>query len=200
MAASADAVAEARSRRGFAHDKRVSGAGSSLIRSAASGFSTATTAPPSATSSFPGERPGLPGLRGRCACGLRRVRSASRRSKHFVSSPAWRRPWGFGACAVRSLSRPRRGATAPPMTTGKISKRSHRPRSPAKRDRHRATHSPARAMRRRGATGLPRNRSAARISRYYERFGFSLQDEITALDSPPLWLMWREPARTKRPA
>ena len=28
---------------------------------------------------------------------------------------------------------------------------------------------------------------------YYERFGFELTDEISLHDSPPLWLMWREP-------
>jgi GNAT superfamily N-acetyltransferase len=33
---------------------------------------------------------------------------------------------------------------------------------------------------------------------YYERFGFSLQGEVTALDSPPLWLMWREPNAMNR--
>jgi ribosomal protein S18 acetylase RimI-like enzyme len=28
---------------------------------------------------------------------------------------------------------------------------------------------------------------------YYRRFGFELTDEISLPDSPPLWLMWREP-------
>ena len=28
---------------------------------------------------------------------------------------------------------------------------------------------------------------------YYQRFGFELTEEISLPDSPPLWLMWREP-------
>ena len=28
---------------------------------------------------------------------------------------------------------------------------------------------------------------------YYRRFGFELTDQISLPDSPPLWLMWREP-------
>ncbi len=29
---------------------------------------------------------------------------------------------------------------------------------------------------------------------YYERFGFELTDEVSTRESPPLWLMWREPS------
>ena len=28
---------------------------------------------------------------------------------------------------------------------------------------------------------------------YYRRFGFELTEKIALPDSPPLWLMWREP-------
>ncbi len=28
---------------------------------------------------------------------------------------------------------------------------------------------------------------------YYNRFGFELTEEISLHDSPPLWLMWRDP-------
>jgi GNAT superfamily N-acetyltransferase len=45
------------------------------------------------------------------------------------------------------------------------------------------------------AEGLPAYLETQRRANipYYGRFGFSLQGEITALDSPPLWLMWRDP-------
>ena len=33
---------------------------------------------------------------------------------------------------------------------------------------------------------------------YYERFGFGLTEEISLPDSPPLWLMWREPRPSER--
>jgi GNAT superfamily N-acetyltransferase len=29
---------------------------------------------------------------------------------------------------------------------------------------------------------------------YYRRFGFELTERVSLPDSPPLWLMWREPA------
>ena len=32
---------------------------------------------------------------------------------------------------------------------------------------------------------------------YYERLGFHVLDEITAGDSPPVWLMWRDPDPTR---
>jgi len=45
------------------------------------------------------------------------------------------------------------------------------------------------------AEGLPAYLETQRRANipFYERFGFSLEGEITALDSPPLWLMWRKP-------
>ncbi len=51
------------------------------------------------------------------------------------------------------------------------------------------------------AEGLPSYLETQRRANipYYERFGFSLKGEVTALDSPPLWLLWREPVRMNRP-
>jgi len=48
------------------------------------------------------------------------------------------------------------------------------------------------------AEGLPSYLETQRRANvpFYKRFGFSLQGEVTTLDSPPLWLMWREPVAT----
>jgi GNAT superfamily N-acetyltransferase len=45
--------------------------------------------------------------------------------------------------------------------------------------------------------GLPAYLETQRQSNipFYRRFGFELTDEIKLPDSPPLWLMWRQPAR-----
>jgi hypothetical protein len=51
------------------------------------------------------------------------------------------------------------------------------------------------------AEGLPSYLETQRRANipFYKRFGFSLQGEVTVLDSPPLWLMWREPLGMNRP-
>ena len=91
--------------------------------------------------------------------------------------------WGFGACAVRSLSRPRRDATDPSSDDHwYLETLSIAPARQRSGSRHRAPHSPL--LERCDAEGLPaypRNPAPSRISRTNERFGFSLQDEITAL-------------------
>jgi GNAT superfamily N-acetyltransferase len=47
------------------------------------------------------------------------------------------------------------------------------------------------------ADGVPAYLETNRESNlpYYRRFGFELTEQISLHDSPPLWLMWREPAR-----